>query len=93
MDLLQKYAELLRYGARVFDAEAHRQLLLRYRRYYLRKLAVFAARPPHGTKSAAKHLRDLKLLGFTPGALDMLDSMLDWPLGKLGLRPLWRERP
>lgn len=93
MDLFQKYVELHRYGARVFDGAVHQRLLLRYRRYYLRKLIRWSWQPPHGPKSVAKHRENLAALGQVPGPLELLDSMVDWPLGKLGLRPKWRERP
>lgn len=93
MDLFQKYAQLQHYGPRVFTPKEHERLMQRYRRYYLRKLARWSMQGQDGMGIAAKHRENLAELGFRPGAIDMLDSLLDWPLGKLGLRPLWRERP
>ena len=93
MDLFQKYMQLELYGPRVFTPEEHARLMQRYRRYYLRKLARWSMQGQDGMGIAAKHRENLAQLGFKPGPIDMLDSLLDWPLGKLGLRPLWRERP
>lgn len=93
MDLFQKYAELQRYGPRVFTPAEHNRLMQRYRRYYLRKLARWSLQGKVGMGIAAKHRKNLAELGFVPGPIELLDSLLDWPLGKLGLRPKWRERP
>ncbi len=92
LDLFQRCLELQRYGPRVFAPEEQERLMRRYRRFYLRKLVRWSVGGIGGIDVAAKHWKNLAKLGVPPGPIEMLDSLVDWPLGLLGMRPRWGKR-
>jgi glycosyltransferase involved in cell wall biosynthesis len=88
MDLCEHLALLERHAEYGLGKVAGRRMTRTYRRYYLRLLMRWRVRG-EGDR-VQRHIAALR--GFKVGLspLSFLDAIVDWPLARLGLRPVWK---
>lgn len=82
---------LERHASSAFGPEEGRNWSTRYRRYYFRQLVKLGIRGPRNV--FMKHIASLRRSGTRPLAFQLLDALLDWPLARVGLRPVWTGYP
>jgi glycosyltransferase involved in cell wall biosynthesis len=87
-----EYLALLeRHAGFAFGAEDGRRWVEKYRRYYFRQLLRWRVRG--ASEIFERHLKAMRRLGARPLAWEFFDAVADWPLARLGLRPVWAGYP
>jgi glycosyltransferase involved in cell wall biosynthesis len=81
---------LTSFGPRVFGP-TYREHLLRFRRYYLRRILLW--RREDDRPNLDRHYAALEAAGWRMGPGLVTDALLDWALIKLGIRRNWTGYP
>ena len=84
-------ALLMRHAEFAFGPMEGRRWIRKYRRYYLRQ--VLRWRMGETRAIHDRHVRAIKHFGVRPIAWQFLDAIADWPLVRVGLRPVWTGYP
>jgi glycosyltransferase involved in cell wall biosynthesis len=82
---------LERHASFAFGPEEGRGWVNRYRRYYFRQLVKLGIRGPRSV--FMKHVETLQRAEPRLLAFQLLDALIDWPLARLGARPIWSGYP
>lgn len=83
--LLERHAE---FG---LGSSEGRRLTWKYRRHYLRQLLKWRAAGMRDVYD--RHVKAIKGFSSVPFELQILDAVADWPLARVGLRPVWSGYP
>ena len=82
---------LREYGPSTLGADTAHDLILLYRRYYLRQLIRWRFNGKGNLY--AVQMRELRAIAETPGFLEYVDALWDWVMMRAGLRPVWSGYP
>ena len=83
--LLERHAEF------AFGKVEGRRWVQKYRRYYLRQL--LRSRIKGASDIYGRHVTLIRRSGLRSMGWQFLDAIADWPLARLGLRPVWTGYP
>ncbi|MFZ4121892.1 MAG: glycosyltransferase family 2 protein [Caulobacterales bacterium] len=92
LHLAEWFAVLQELGPKAMPEAEFKELYRRFRRHYFRKLAMWRLRPA-APGIVSDHLAQLNITRPDGTFLEYVDSLMDWPLTKVGLRPSWEAWP
>jgi glycosyltransferase involved in cell wall biosynthesis len=84
-------ALLMRHAEYAFGPVEGQRWIRKYRRYYLRQVLRWRMGDTRAVYD--RHVRAIKHFGMRPIAWQFLDAVADWPLVRVGLRPVWTGYP
>jgi glycosyltransferase involved in cell wall biosynthesis len=84
-------ALLMRHAEFAFGPVEGRRWIRRYRRYYLRQVLRWRIGDTRAIYD--RHVSAIKHFGVRSIAWQFLDAVADWPLVRVGLRPVWTGYP
>jgi glycosyltransferase involved in cell wall biosynthesis len=88
MDLCEHLALLERHAEFGLGRPAGRRMTRTYRRYYLRLLIRWYVAGERDR--VQRHLAALRAFKVRVSILTYVDAIADWPLARLGIRPVWK---
>lgn len=91
LDLCEHLILLERHAEFAFGPKRGREMVRSYRRFYLRQLLKWALSGQR--ERFDRHIASLRNLMAAGLLTSFADAVLDWPLARLGLAPVWRGYP
>jgi glycosyltransferase involved in cell wall biosynthesis len=89
MDFCEHLALLERYAEYGLGKSAGQKMIRTYRRFYVRLLMRWTIKGERDR--VQRHLAALRAFKVKLSPLSFADAIVDWPLTRLGLRPVWKD--